>query len=85
MSLARPCGLISLFIWFRPGQFRKQLNGTMLKRTDVPALVTHKEVIYTSMDVHVSLSGGVRYSSPVYLLTVGTMVTSPQPRPPPLP
>lgn len=74
-----------LFIWFSSGQFRKGLNSTTLKPTDVPDLVTQAEVIYTSMDVHVSLSAGVRDSSPVYLLTDGAVVTSPQPRPPPLP
>lgn len=57
----------------------------MLERVDVPALVTHEELIYTSIDVLVSLSDGVRDSSPVYLLTDGTVVTSPQPRPAPLP
>lgn len=57
----------------------------MLERMDVPALVTHEELIYTPMDVLVSLSDGVRDSSPVYLLTDGTVVTSPQPRPAPLP
>lgn len=57
----------------------------MLERMDVPALVTHEELIYTSMDVLVSLSDGVRDSSPVYLLIDSTMVTSPQPRPAPLP